>query len=220
MSSGPAGVGVLALVGRGDLPFALLDRRPLFVHALMALAQTAHDLVVAVDEAQAARVADELARAGLALDVRPGGWWDVDEHAGSPLLVHDPLCPLVGPDFLSAVHDLALRRPEASFAAFRPVTDTVKTVVDGTIQETLDRDLLAALTAPVVLGAAVVAAADTPPPIADFAELVAWARGRAEVELVKAPSLARRVDDESAVAFLECVDELSRRTRHEHHPRG
>jgi hypothetical protein len=132
------------------------------------------------------------------------------------LLVHDPLCPLVGPDFLHAIHDLAMGRPEASFAAFRPVTDTVKTVVEGTIQGTIDRDLLVALAAPVVLGAAVVAAADGPPPITDFADLVAWARSRAAVELVKAPSLARRVDDESAVAFLECVDELSRRTRHDH----
>ena len=88
------------------------------------------------------------------------------------------------------------------------------------MQGTIDRDLLVALTAPVVLGAGVVDAADGPPPVADFAELVGWARARGEVELVKAPSLARRVDDESAVTFLECVEELDRRTRHDQPARG
>jgi hypothetical protein len=40
--------------------------------------------------------------------------------------------------------------------------------------------------------------------------LVAWLRERGPVELVTAPSLARRVDDASAVNLLECVDELRR----------
>ena len=47
-------------------------------------------------------------------------------------------------------------------------------------------------------------------PIADVVALVAWLRERGPVELVTAPSLARRVDDASAVNLLECVDELSR----------
>jgi hypothetical protein len=49
----------------------------------------------------------------------------------------------------------------------------------------------------------------------DFARLAAWLRARGPVELVRAPSLARRVDDASAVNLLECVDELARRVRRE-----
>lgn len=213
---GAAGLAVLALEGRGDLPFALLRERALFVHALGALLTAGHDVVVACDDATAERAREGAARAGLAVDVRPDGWWETVRERGMPLTLHDPLCPLVTPDLLRATVGLARQHPDTSYAGFRPVTDTVKTVVGGQVQGTIDRERLVAITAPVVLAAGLVAAAEGPPPLTDFADLVGWVRSRGSLELVKSPPLARRVDDESAVALLECIEELSRRTRHEH----
>jgi hypothetical protein len=94
------------------------------------------------------------------------------------------------------------------------VTDTVKTVVDERIHGTIDREGLAALIAPVLVAAPVLhgaVVAGDEPPLADFGELLGWLRARGPVELVKGPSLARRVDDASAVNLLECVDEVGRR---------
>jgi hypothetical protein len=51
--------------------------------------------------------------------------------------------------------------------------------------------------------------------LSNFGELLSWLRGRGPVELVKGPSLARRVDDASAVNLLECVDEVGRRVHTE-----
>jgi hypothetical protein len=51
------------------------------------------------------------------------------------------------------------------------------------------------------------------PPVGDFALLAAWLRKSADLQLVKAPSMARRVGDESALRVLECLDELARRVQ-------
>ena len=50
-----------------------------------------------------------------------------------------------------------------------------------------------------------------PPPVHDFGLLAAWLRERGGLELLRAPSMARRVGDESALRVLECLDELGRR---------
>lgn len=211
---------VLAVAGRGRLPYAPLHNVPLYLHALKALVAAAgHHLVVAVDEADRQRVAAEVREAGVVADVRAGAaWWEgvrsLDVSSG--LLVHDPLCPLASADFIRGVRRAALACPEQSVLAYRPVTDTVKTVVDSRIQGTIDREGLAALVSPGVVGPRVLAAAlddGAPPPIDDFARLAGWLRARGEVELIRAPSLARRVDDASSVNLLECVDELSRKVR-------
>ncbi len=210
---------VLALVGRGRLPLSPLHRRPLYLHALEALLGSGSThVVVAVGEAEREPVTREVRSAGLAVDVCTGDeWWQrVRSAAAAPLLVHDPLCPLVSADFLRDVRRDAATRPDVSLLAYRPVTDTVKTVVDERIQGTIDREGLAALVSPALISAAVVAAAAAAgerPPVDDFSRLAAWLRERGEVDLVRAPSLARRVDDASAVNLLECVDELARRVR-------
>ncbi|RYB93448.1 hypothetical protein EUA93_03165 [Nocardioides oleivorans] len=213
---------VLAMAGRGGLPFASLHRAPLYLHALRSLAASGVDrLLVAVDAADHDRVVREVRHAGVAAEVRAGaGWWDELRAAGttSALLVHDALCPLASAEFLREVRTGAAATPEVSALAFRPVTDTVKTVVDARIGGTIDREGLAALVSPAVVAAPVLAAAlerDARPPIDDFARLAAWLRAHGEVGLVRAPSLARRVDDASSVNLLECVDELSRRVRRE-----
>ena len=135
-------------------------------------------------------------------------------------LVHDPLCPLASAAFLAAVRAEAAADPGLSVAAYRPVTDTVKTVVDEVIHGTVDREGLAAI---------VCARRDrrrrrrgrreapgeriAPRWVTSPARRVA-ARAR-PVGLVKGPSLARRVEDASAVNLLECVDELNRQVRHD-----
>jgi 2-C-methyl-D-erythritol 4-phosphate cytidylyltransferase len=213
---------VLAMAGRDGLPFASLHKAPLYLHALKALAASgATDVVVAVDEADLERVRREVRSAGVRVDVRAGaGWWDHvrASDAGDGLVVHDALCPLADADFLREVRTGAAARSDVSVLAFRPVTDTVKTVVDSRIQGTIDREGLAALVSPAVVAPQVLARAladDVRPPVDDFADLAAWLRERGEVELVRAPSLARRVDDASSVNLLECVDELARRVRRE-----
>jgi 2-C-methyl-D-erythritol 4-phosphate cytidylyltransferase len=213
---------VLAMAGRGRLPYASLHRSPLYLHALHALVAAGdHDVVVAVDEADLGRVTDEVRRSGLGADVRAdGGWWELlrDGDPGAGLLVHDALCPLASADFIRGLRRDAAADPEASLLAYRPVTDTVKTVQDSRIHGTIDREALAALVSPAVVAPAVLTAAleaDERPPVDDFAHLAAWLRARGRVELVRAPSLARRVDDASAVNLLECVDELARRVRRE-----
>lgn len=213
---------VLAMAGRDGLPHAPLHKVPLYLHALRALSGSGvGELVVAVDAADLERVERDVRRAGVRARVRAGaGWWEhvreLDTSAG--LLVHDALCPLASADFLRGVRVDAAARPDASVLAFRPVTDTVKTVVDSRIQGTIDREGLAALVSPAVVAPDVLAravAADDRPPVDDFARLAGWLRERGELGLVRAPSLARRVDDASAVNLLECVDELARRTRRE-----
>lgn len=215
---------VLALAGRGGLPHAALHKVPLYLHALKALAAAGeHRLLLVVDETDRERVALDLRRAGISADVRSGtDWWVALRAAdvGAGLLVHDALCPLASSDFIRDVRRGAAARPDRSVLAYRPVTDTVKTVVDSRIQGTMDREGLAALVSPAVVGPEVLTTAladDVPPPIHDFARLADWLRARGEVELVRAPSLARRVDDASSVNLLECLDELSRSVRHEQH---
>lgn len=211
---------VLALVGRGRLPYTALHKVPLYLHALKALAAAGeHSVLVVVEEADREQVARDVRHSGMSADVCAGsGWWDgLRAHdLGAGLLVHDALCPLASGDFIRSVRSQALARPEVSLLAFRPVTDTVKTVVDSRIQDTIDREGLAALVSPAAVAPGVLAAAlsdDDPPPIDDFGRLVGWLRARGEVALVRAPSLARRVDDATSVNLLECVDELSRSVR-------
>jgi hypothetical protein len=210
---------VLAMAGRDGLPFASLHKSPLYLHALRSLAASGADnLVIAVDLADLQRVRQEVRHVGVRAEVRAdGGWWD-DVRVADGLLVHDALCPLAASDFLRDLRTGAAARPDVSVLAFRPVTDTVKTVVDSQIHGTIDREGLAALVSPAVVAPRVLAAAKAAgerPPIEDFGRLAAWLRGRGAVELVRAPSLARRVDDASSVNLLECVDELARRVRRE-----
>ena len=208
---------LLVLGDRGTLPFETLHGEPLYLHALRALvAAYPVEATVSVDEAHEARVRAEVEAAGLPARISVGdAWWgELARFAPRDLLVHDPLCPLTSADFLRAVSDRCAARPGVSFVSFRPVTDTVKTVVDERIQGTIDREALAAVTSPALVAASTVGRAVTAgrkPPLADFAELVAWLRSLGEVELVKAPSMARRVDDASSVNLLECVDEIRRR---------
>jgi hypothetical protein len=209
---------VVPLGGRGPLVYEVLHGVPLYLHALRALAQVVREpaLTAPVDDLD--RVRAEVEQAGLPIRVlAEPDWWDVVRRSPErDLLVHDALCPLTSPEFLTSVCGLAASRPGVSVAASRAVTDTVKTAVDGRIQGTIDREGLVALSSPVLISASVLGTAvgaGESPALDDFSGLLTWLRTRGPVELVTAPSLARRVDDASAVHLLECVDELDRTLR-------
>jgi hypothetical protein len=199
----------LVVAGRGDLPFATLHGEPLLAHALRAAADVAAgQVVVVVDDAclEAASMVVSSVRAAATV-VPVEAWWA--DRAGRVDLLHDPLCPLVPSDFLRQLADRAVAGP--ALAAVRPVTDTVKTARGDRIHGTIDRDRLGVVVAPVTIPAGVGAGGPVPP--LGFARLVEWLRERVHVELVRAPSLARRVDDAGGVVLLECVDEVARRVR-------
>lgn len=109
-------------------------------------------------------------------------------------VVLDPRCPLVPEAFVA---ELVARVTQTGLphVGVRPVTDTVKVLADGVVGETLDRDALRCLAAPLVL-------ASEPPSTGSMAELVASLEG---VVLVEAPPLARRVGDRSEIRLLEAL---------------
>jgi 2-C-methyl-D-erythritol 4-phosphate cytidylyltransferase len=208
---------VVPLDGRRSLVFETLHDEPLYLGAVRTLGRVFESIVIRVEAGQAERVRAEVSGLGSAVRVlEVGPWWDdVCAASGGALLVHDPLCPLTPDDLITALLERA-GDGDTSYAAVRPVTDTVKTAASGRITGTIDREGLVTLASPTVIASPVMARAvaeGTPPPLGDLARLVTWLRLRGQVELSHAPSLARRVDDVSALHLLECVDELGRQLR-------
>jgi hypothetical protein len=195
-----AAVGLVPLEARGTLPLTELHGEPMFLHPVRALLRSGVlDRVVVTADSPAA-VTPYLPRRLHVDVVAADEWWtDVDET----VVLADPLCPLLPADFVARVVEEAGGK---AVAGYRPVTDTVKTVVDQRITGTLDRDRLAVVASPVVVPLAL---AKQRPPVHDFAVLATWLRERGDLRLVKAPSMARRVGDESALRVLECLDELA-----------
>ncbi len=107
-------------------------------------------------------------------------------------VVLDPAVPLVPAAFVADLAD-RVRTTGRPHAGVRPVTDTVKLVREGLVGETVDREGLWQLAAPVVLPAP----RDLP---GTLVELVA---ALDDVVLVEAPPLARRVADVSDLRLLE-----------------
>ena len=115
-------------------------------------------------------------------------------------VVLDPLCPLVPGEFVAELVD-RVRATGRPHAGVRPVTDTVKTMRGGLVGETVDRESLLQLAAPVVL----------PGPVQVPDTLIELVASLAEVVFVEAPPLARRVSDVSDVRLLEALAEASPR---------
>jgi len=177
-------VGIAPILGRGDLPLALLHGESLVVRATSALA-----------------------RAGVAL-LQPDMTWAAIRDSGLTVVLHDPLCPLTPAAFIRDAIDAAA--DGAAAVGVRPVTDTIKTVSGDLVGETVDRDSLWTVTSPVVLPAAVVSALAVEPDLTDFAALVSSLREEFEVVFVEAPSLGRRIEDGSALLLLEAFAEVQR----------
>ncbi len=133
-------------------------------------------------------------------------WVDVLEvldEPGSSYVLHDALCPLTPPAFLT---ECAIRAAASGrvVVGVRPVTDTVKELVGDLVGGTVDRESLVALASPVAIPAAV-AAELTTAPAADLVALVTELRGRYDVEFVEAPPAARRVTNSDELRLLESL---------------
>jgi 2-C-methyl-D-erythritol 4-phosphate cytidylyltransferase len=172
-------LGSVVEADRGALPFQLIHGEALVACASWAMGDAG---VTAVDVGTS--------------------WADIAD-SGQPFVLHDPLCPMTPAGFLA---DCVTRAVELDrvVVAVQPVTDTVKTVADGFVGDTLDRTDLRAVVSPIVLPASVVAAVPGLP-TTDFAALLDWLRGSYDVELVDAPPTARRVAGADDIRLLEAL---------------
>lgn len=111
------------------------------------------------------------------------------------LVLLDERCPGVDPDVLLAVATAAV---DVVAVGVRPVTDTVKTMQDGYVGPTVDREALVAICAPVVVPAGLVpAVARTVDDLVSFVASLDVPVVHAEV-----PPMARRVADATELALL------------------
>jgi len=166
---------------RGSLPYRLIHDEALVAAAAWAMGEAGVDLV----------------------DVTVP--WHVITDLGRPLVLHDPLCPMTPPAFIAQCVQVAVARDVVTVGV-RPVSDTVKQVADGRLGQTIDRDGLAMVCAPIVLPARVVAEIQDRP-TGDFVELVTGLRASYEVVLVDAPPGARRVASDEDIRVLEALTE-------------
>ena len=181
----PDALGVVLVDDRGSLPFTLIHGEALVAAAAWALGESG---VLAVD-----------------LGTEWAGLVDSEE----PVVLHDSLCPMTPPSFLADCLIDAVEHQRV-VVGVRPVTDTVKQVVDGFVGSTLDREALVRVCSPIVLPPAVVAAVDLgPADLADLAALAATLRDRFPVRLREAPPEARRVESLDDVAALEALSARS-----------
>jgi len=168
---------------RGSLPFALIHGEPLISCATWALEEAG---VIATD-----------------LTVPWSAVVEASGESGEAYVLHDPLCPMTPATFIASCVRSAVER-DAVVVGVRPVTDTIKTVTEGLVGDTLDRDGLVEVASPIVLPASVVVSLDAAPG-GDFAQLVAALAARFPVISVVAPPEARRVADPDDVRILEAL---------------
>jgi 2-C-methyl-D-erythritol 4-phosphate cytidylyltransferase len=231
----PAGVQfvvpVLPLVDPTDgVPLATVRLRdlPLFVHAVRALpAATGGGVLVTAPTGGAGAVREALAADPHAAVLDGGDTLGqallrvleqgIGRESRRLLVVHDPRCPLVPATFVDDVVTQALGRPRQVLAATRPMTDTVKSLVDGVVRVTVDRDRLVVLASPIALPVSVLERLSSGgglETVTDVEDLVAAVRrAGVGVRWVPAPSLAWRVDDVASVSVLESVTDAGRRPR-------
>jgi 2-C-methyl-D-erythritol 4-phosphate cytidylyltransferase len=164
---------------RGSLPFALIHGEALVACASWALGEAG---VTPVDFTSP---------------------WTAVVEAQEPYVLHDPLCPMTPADFVAQCVETAVDRG-AVVVAVRQVTDTVKTVTDGLVGDTLDRSELVEVTSPIVLPAAVAASLDAAPR-GDFAAIAAQLAARFPVVTLESPPEGRRVADLDDLRLLEAL---------------
>lgn len=197
-------LGLVVDTGRGVARMRL-HGRTLVAHAFEALA--------AVPGVQARVVGGGDGRArGPAADEPWRPWAD------DGLVLHDPGCPLLGAETITRCLQALREGPPATVVVgVRPVTDTIKEVVDGAVVHTIDRAALAALAAPVVIGRELLDPLSARFPragdLADLAHVVQTLTTMGTVVPLEVPSSARRVGDEFDVELLECLHELRQTLR-------
>lgn len=146
--------------------------------------------------------------AGGAPGLDPGARW-ADLAAGG-LILHDAHCPLLpGSALRAAVQLVAAATSTSAIVGVRPVTDTLKQVVDGAVAGTVDRDALLALASPVVVGPETIdELAERLPLAGHVADLVSVVRALAQLGQVLAfevPSNGRRLSDAADVVLAESL---------------
>lgn len=172
-------LGAVVETDRGSMPFSLIHGEALVSCAAWALGEAG---VTPVDL---------------------GTEWAGLVDSGEAFVLHDTLCPMTPAAFIAGSVARAVETGRV-VVGVRGVTDTVKSVADGAVGETVDREGLRVVLSPIVLPAAVVAALDGLP-TTDFAMLVEWLSDAHPVELVDAPPEARRVATEEDVRLLEAL---------------
>jgi 2-C-methyl-D-erythritol 4-phosphate cytidylyltransferase len=156
-----------------------------------------------------------LGEAGVTL-VDAGTPWSSLAAAGLPVVLHDPLCPLTPPGFIEECVDACLSAASragpdgTAVVGVRPVTDSVKVVVDGRLGANIDREALLQIAAPVVLSPALVAGLGDLP-TSDLVALVAALADHIPVLTREAPTSARRVADAEDLRLLEALTAGPRR---------
>lgn len=175
----PDALGSVVEQDRGSLPFALIHGEALVACASWALGEAG---VLAVDL---------------------GTEWAGLVDSGEPFVLHDSLCPMTPAAFIADCVRVAAET-DTVVVGVRPVTDTVKTLADGFVGETVDRDQLLSVLSPVVLPGSVVAALDELPSL-DLAALVGVLRERFAVTFREAPAAASRVRSLDDVRLLEAL---------------
>jgi 2-C-methyl-D-erythritol 4-phosphate cytidylyltransferase len=225
-------VPVLPLTDLTDgLPLATarLHGRPLFTHAVHTLHEAGGvDVLVTAPLHGGAAVREELDDDPRATVVQDGETLGqallsvlslrASGESDEPLLVvHDPRCPLVPAAFVREVVARAGARDDGVVVGTRPMTDTVKSVMDGVVQRTVDRERLVVLASPLVMRLAVLRRLAEQPQLAECADLddvVSFARAAGVgVEWAPAPGLAWRVDDAAGVSVLESLTDGGNRPR-------
>jgi 2-C-methyl-D-erythritol 4-phosphate cytidylyltransferase len=139
-------------------------------------------------------------------------------RAESGLILHDPGCPLLRTDtIVSFLQTLRAADPGTALVGVRPVTDTIKEVIDGTVVGTVDRNALAALAAPIAVGPELLDPLSALlPQVGDLADLGNVVRALVTIGTVitvEVPSSARRVADPQDVTLVECLHALQHRLR-------
>lgn len=173
-----APLGMVPLVGRGRLPFALVHGESLVACASWALARAEIDLV----------------------DFNVG--WEQVRASGRTLVLHDPLCPLTPVSFIASTIELSLAG-DVVVVGVRPVTDTLKALEGDRVGATVDRDSMWQVASPMVLPSRVVAVLTETPDLSDFAAFVGALRDVTAVRWAEAPPTARRISDETEIEVLE-----------------
>ena len=133
----PPALGAVLEQDRGSLPYALIHGEALIACAVWSLGESG---VTPVDL---------------------GTEWEGLVDGGEPFVVHDSLCPMTPPSFITECLVRAVDS-DTVVVGVRPVTDTVKVVREGVVGETVDRSALLSVASPIVLPARVVAALDRP----------------------------------------------------------
>jgi 2-C-methyl-D-erythritol 4-phosphate cytidylyltransferase len=135
--------------------------------------------------------------------VDPATPWESVVDIAEPFVVHDALCPMTPPAFIAACIERAEDEGRI-VVSVRPVTDTVKTVEDGLVGRTLDRDALLAIASPVVIPSSLLDVVDELPS-GDLVTFVAGLAASQDVMTVEAPAQGRCVTTADEVRLLEAL---------------